>query len=189
MVEYGYTKQEILKSLPRLPGGTKNKLSDNVITGLKARKLNSFVLIDTEGISWTRWHRPDPKLDLRRQNAWRRRSYVFTAKTHVFMQSLNEDLSGGKDYPIVKGALGLLTGGVAGVLFSLFDTAMSAARSPKQLQAREGDEIWQLERIGRSGGRLVHVEYFLLVDPFRKADRSVPCAWSIHEGRLELELR
>lgn len=65
---------------------------------------------------------------------------------------------------------------------------MSAAKTSKgDVLAREGDELWQIEMMGKAGKDLKHVTYFWLVDPFRKkGGKRVPAAWIIHENRFDL---
>jgi hypothetical protein len=192
MAARSYNRRELLRLLPKLPKPTGKKLSDSVIHGLRTGFRNKFFLIDLRfGGPWDQSFVPDPKVDLRRKNAARRLAYTLSAGSIGFWRSLNKSLMGGEDYPVLTGVLGILTGALsagAGVLFSLTTMAISAGKSPQGVLAREGDQVWHLERIGTDSGDIKHVEYFLLVDPFRKKSGTVESAWIIHEGRLDLTL-
>jgi hypothetical protein len=91
---------------------------------------------------------------------------------------------------MLTGILSIVTGvvsGGAGIAFTVITTAVSAARQPQNVLAREGDEIWQAEMVGKEGQDFKHVMYYWLVDPYRRqAQRTVPAAWIIHEDRKDL---
>lgn len=110
---------------------------------------------------------------------------------YTFM--LNNSLSGGRDYPLLTSVAGFgmgLLSGAAGLIFSAAATGVSLGKTTHRILARGGDELWQMEEIGKSkkGGSYVpvHVLSYFLVDPFRGAhNRKV---WLIHEERQELVL-
>lgn len=110
---------------------------------------------------------------------------------YTFM--LNNSLLGGRDYPLLTSVAGfgagLLSGG-AGLIFSAAATGVSLGKTSHRILARGGDELWQMEEIGKSrkGGSYVpmHVLSYFLVDPFRGTNHRK--VWLIHEERKELIL-
>lgn len=117
-----------------------------------------------------------------------------------FTGTLNTALLGGASYPILEAVLGTFVGTVsagAGLLFTVASTALNIARTTQRVLAREGDEIWQVEEIGRakktgwaSGDSVVavHVGSYFLVDPYRSSGNARHKGWLIHEERTELTL-
>ncbi|WP_102798935.1 hypothetical protein [Bowmanella denitrificans] len=106
-----------------------------------------------------------------------------------FTYRLNTALLGGESYPILTAALGTLLGAVssgAGLLFSAASTAISLSQSSHRVLARAGDELWQVEEIGKKGSEVVHVGSYFLVDPFRTKGISNTKGWLIHEERSVL---
>lgn len=102
--------------------------------------------------------------------------------------SLNNYLVGHSSFPMANGIASVLMGtisGVGGVLYSLITAAMSQAQITPRVLARPGDEIWQVELVGKTAGmaEMVHAEYWFLVDPFRDIERKVGVGWLIHERR------
>lgn len=71
---------------------------------------------------------------------------------------------------------------------TLFTIAQLAASKPSAaVLARQGDEVWQLESLGKVGAHIEYVNYLLLVDPLRtRAQGKMPCEWVIHEERMEI---
>jgi hypothetical protein len=188
-----YTTQQLMAKLPNLPPQTKNSLPSNIIHGFSAGiGQNRFVLVnlDFRGPHNQRFV-PDPKVNLYSQNASRRRIMTLDAGKAGFMHSLNQALKGGEDYPILTGLLGIAAGiasAGAGILFSLTTIAVSAGKTSQPIRARLGDEIRQVELVGKEGQALKHVEYFLLVDPYRAKATNIPSEWVIHEERRDLVL-
>ena len=111
---------------------------------------------------------------------------------------LNTALLGGKSYPVLTATLGTAAGIAsfgAGLIFTVAMTGLSLAQTSQRALARAGDEIWQIEEIGKvlddgvlgSGKyKAVHVLSYFLVDPYRRqAPRK---GWLIHENRNDITL-
>lgn len=118
----------------------------------------------------------------------------------AFTTALNTALLGGESYPILEAVAGTIAGaasGGAGLLFTVSSTALNLARTSHRVLARTGDEIWQVEEIGRVkksgllGGvemAVVHVASYFLFDPYRSRGNVRSAGWLIHEERVELAL-
>ncbi|VAW61738.1 hypothetical protein MNBD_GAMMA08-981 [hydrothermal vent metagenome] len=105
------------------------------------------------------------------------------------MKALNRELSGGESYPILTTALGIAGGFVSGggsILFSAALTGLSLAQKTSKVLARQADEIWHIEEIGKEGDKAVYVSSFFIAAPFRKNSKSK--GWLIHEERHDLTL-
>jgi len=105
------------------------------------------------------------------------------------MKALNHELSGGDSYPVLTTALSIAGGLVSGggsILFSIAVTGLSLAQKASKVLARQGDEIWHIEEIGKEGNKAIYVSSYFIVDPYRKTARSK--GWLIHEERYELTL-
>jgi len=108
------------------------------------------------------------------------------------MKALNHDLSRGDSYPVFTTALGIATGAVPGVggivsiLFSVGVTGLSLAQKASKVLARQADEIWHIEEIGKEGNKAVYVSSYFIVAPYRRDSNSK--GWLIHEERHELAL-
>jgi len=132
------------------------------------------------------------------------RQYISKVTTMPAMQEtnslhlLNTELLGGKSYPVLTAALGTAAGIASfgtGLIFTVAATGLSLAQTSQRALARSGDEIWQIEEIGKipdngtfgSGGyKAVHVLSYFLVDPYRHtAPRK---GWLIHEDRNDVIL-
>ena len=107
---------------------------------------------------------------------------------NIITRLLNDALLGREQYPVSMMIGGIVAGAItegAGYLFAIASTAMSSAQKARRILARENDEIWQVEEIGKSKSTLfsgqnwdiVYVGSYFLVDPFRKK------SWLIHEAR------
>ena len=108
--------------------------------------------------------------------------------------ALNNALLGGKQYPVTTMIGGLVAGyfsAGAGFLFSLASTAMGASQKARRVLARENDEIWQVEEVGKvkssgissgSGWDVVHIGSYWLSDPYRRKH------WLIHEQRTVVQV-
>jgi len=108
---------------------------------------------------------------------------------YTFM--LNNRLMGGRNYPLLTSLAGVGTGlvsGGAGLIFSAAATGISLGKTSHRILARGGDQLWQMEEIGKSrkGASFVpvHVLSYFLVDPFREGSNRK--MWLIHEERNEL---
>ncbi len=108
-----------------------------------------------------------------------------------FTSMLNDQLLGGETYPILTFVLGTAAGvvsGGAGLLFSVATTALSLTQTAQRVLARSGDELWQVEEIGRVGNNVVHVGAYFLYDPNRNAAFSGGNGWLFHEERTVLSV-
>ncbi len=106
---------------------------------------------------------------------------------------LNTSLLGGESYPVLTAILGTAAGMVSaggGLLFAAFTTSITAAHKQQRVLARGGDEIWQVEEIGKvkdgSGYQAMHVNSYFLVDPYRR--QVLEKGWIVHEDRTEILL-
>lgn len=122
------------------------------------------------------------------QNVHAVRKLMTIQATGGFTGMLNDELAGGESYPVLNAVLGTMAGivsGGAGLLFTIGTTAVDLSRTHQGVQAREGDELWQAEEIGkvRNGASwdAVHVGSYFLVDPFR--GHTLTKGWLIHEER------
>lgn len=180
------TRQELMRCLQPLPAHTGKRVSTSVIYGFVGR---GYMLGRLARVSGDYVIRPGT-VNLCTQYVRGRRLFRLQQRHSGFIRSLNTSLSGGRDYPMLTGILGIATGVVsagAGIAFSVICTAVSASRQPQNVLAREGDEIWQAEMVGKENNALKHVMYYWLVDPYRQqAQRTVPAAWIIHEDRKDL---
>ena len=117
-----------------------------------------------------------------------------------FTHRLNTGLLGGESYPILTAVLGTIAGVAsagAGLLFTIASTGLSLSQTSQRVLARGGDELWQVEEIGKSresglfSGEstvAVHVGSYFLVDPYRSRGGARNTGWLIHEERQELTL-
>ena len=193
MTSSPYKKEELLKTLPKLPRTGRRKLSNHVLIGLTSDRStcmsDRFVLIKRLR---DQRYRPDPGFDLRKVNAFRRLVFTLDEKKQGFVRSLNTDLKGGEDYTVLMGVLGIAASAYSfgvGAVFALLTIAVAPGRERTAVLAREGDQIWHLEYVGQEDGKLKHCEQFLLVDPFRNSSNDEHSAWVIHEERQDLEIR
>lgn len=96
-----------------------------------------------------------------------------------------KELAGGKSYPVLNAVLGTVAGAqlVAGMLFTIGTTALELSKTHHGVPARQGDELWQVEEIGKvvkgAAWDVVHVGSYFLIDPFRT--QTVTNGWLIHE--------
>jgi hypothetical protein len=106
-----------------------------------------------------------------------------------YTKMLNDELLGGESYPILTAVLGTVAGAVsggAGLIFTVVTTAIDASRTTQRVLVRPGDELWQVEEIGKNnGGDVVHVGSYFLYDPYRLS--SGVKGWLISEERTTLD--
>lgn len=109
------------------------------------------------------------------------------------LQALNTELLGGQNYPILTTVLGTLAGAASsgtGLIFSAASAGYDSYRQAHRVLARDGDEIWHIEEIGKEqrNGQFkpVYVSSFFIADPHRNQTPSK--GWLIHEERHELSL-
>lgn len=107
------------------------------------------------------------------------------------IRMLNRQLAGEKDFPVVSKILGAAIGKMgidfASMLYSTVSGQLNSRKS-SHIFARDGDEIWRAEAVGRaqigSSMKPVYVVTLLLVDPFRS--NPTRAAWILHEQRYDL---
>jgi len=109
-----------------------------------------------------------------------------------FTFTFNTALLGGDSYPVLTAVLGTAAGVAsagAGLLFTVATTALSVSQTSRRVLARAGDELWQVEEIGKNGSSVIHVAAYFLVDPFRgQGVNSRIKGWLIHEERKNLDV-
>lgn len=126
------------------------------------------------------------------QNLSARRIAWTAQESNPFMQMLNQELKGGNSYPVLVAVLGAgiglvpVVGTAAGLLFAATTTGVDLSKTSHSVIAREGDQIWQVEEIGKDGNRVMHVGSYFVVDPYRQ--QTLTRGWLIHEERTELSL-
>lgn len=187
-----YDRAGLWHKLPQAPRATNKRLATPVIYGITHKEGHKLVNVARVGGDYVKV--PSPGVDLMRNNAAKERRIRFSESNRSFMDSLNRSLAGGEDYPLLVGLLSIGTGlfsAGAGILFTVVTTATSAAKTTQPTRARVGDEIWSLELITRGptdGGSssFQHIQYYLLVDPFRQGNSQIPSEWVIHEERTKL---
>lgn len=192
----------LINQLDELQAHSGKSLPSPIIHGFKehvaARGESPLQLIKPVFISnanWTTELRGGVE-SLRKPNnrqAVRRVMTLTPGQEHNFTYRLNTMLLGGENYPVLTAMLGTVAGLVsmgAGLIFTVATTALSLSRTSQRVLARSGDEIWQVEEVGKiqSGVdyKLVHVSSYFIVDPFRS--RANAKGWLIHEERQEVRL-
>ena len=122
------------------------------------------------------------------------RRMLWTAKENDgFLQMLNKELQGGEEYPILSAVVGEgvgffpVVGTAMSLLFSGVSAGVDLAKTSHTVIARAGDQVWQIEEIGKVGTKVVHVGSYWVVDPYRK--QAPEKGWLIHEQRTELTLQ
>lgn len=188
--------EQLIQQLVPLQKQSNMRLPDSIITGLtksltQARyqlirsKVNptgaGFVTVPTNGTA-----------SLLSNVQFRR--LLWTARENDgFLQMLNKELQGGEGYPILSAVVGEgvgfipVVGTAVSLLFSAVSAGVDLAKTSHTVIARAGDQVWQIEEIGRVGTKVVHVGSYWVVDPFRK--QSPEKGWLIHEQRTELTLQ
>jgi hypothetical protein len=187
----------IMKVLPQLRPHSNVTIPDSVICGINhCFSGPSFQLVklarNPNGPGLATVLTNDIKLLPQHAKATRLRQRLPVGIENNITHSINDALLGGEQYPITTMIGGIVAGAVsagAGFLFALSATALSVSRKSRRILARENDEIWQVEEIGRVKSTnmlserewdLVHIGSYFLVDPYRSK------AWLIHETRSEI---
>jgi hypothetical protein len=186
----------ILSSLRDLQRDSGKRVSDSVITGMtrsftRARYQLIRYRSNPSGPGFV--HEPTDGVASLPQNvhASRKLMTLSPGVENNFTFSLNTALLGGRNYPILTAVLGTITGaasGGAGLLFTVTSTALSLSQTSQRVLARGGDELWQVEEIGKIGSEVWHVGSYFLVDPYRHRGPSRTKGWLIHEERTELDV-
>jgi hypothetical protein len=180
----------MLQKLPELGQPTSARLPQSIRDGFMVYSSQRFLLIKVhfEGAGRNLHYRPAPGINLGLKNSSKRRLFNFDADHAKFQKTVNRQLAGGESYPILTGLLSIGAGIAsfgAGTVFTLVTAAADSGRQVQTVMARLGDELWQVELVGKKKGKIVHVEYFVLWDPYRR-DAEVPSDFIIHEERREV---
>ena len=108
---------------------------------------------------------------------------------------LNTALLGGNSYPVLTAVLGTAAGFAStpvGLFFAAASTTIDVTKKAQRILGRMGDEIWQIEEIGKirdkNTFKPVHINSYWLVDPFRSRHSATNKGWLIHEERNDLTL-
>jgi hypothetical protein len=181
-----YSKNELLSFLPVLPPDSKRKLMPEIVTGLKRGLSRSgSALLKTEydgrtGVVST------IAVDPKKVNANRRKLMILGPEKAVHMRSINDSLRNEPSAAETAFGFFLDVVGLGTDVLCSIGQLVTSKPSPAVL-ARQGDEVWQLERFGKIGTTIQYVDYLLLVDPLRaRAAGSMPCEWIIHEERMNI---
>lgn len=125
----------------------------------------------------------------------RRLMTMATEDEDNFTHRLNNELLNLPKHPILKLVLGTGAGilvppvALAGLVFTGITTALDLSKTSQRILARGGDEIWQVEELGKKNNKLTHISSFFLYDPYRTKDQNCKIkGWLIHEERTELDI-
>ena len=170
---------QLLASLPSMPDATGSWLPSHAVEGIKtglgrAANPNELVQFQTGKNTRDQFYRIRPGINASNTNAHRRFVMELSEARRPYMQSLNRQLSGGEDYPVTMALAGIATGVVsagAGAMFSLMTAVVSNTKPRHSVQLREGDQLWQIEQLGKNNGKIRHSSCFIVVDPFRKQQK------------------
>jgi hypothetical protein len=144
---------------------------------------------------WTMKPRNGSSSLAKKENIHRERRVMTlsVAQEENFTYRLNTALLGGKSYPVLTAVLGAASGIAsmgAGLLFAAATTGLDVMKPSNRVLARTGDEVWQVEEIGKitngSAPKAIHINSYFLVDPYRK--QTLKKGWLIHETRSEITL-
>ena len=183
---------DIINQLQELQKDSGKHLSP-VITGYLQDHGEPRALVETVLVANGKWG-VKPKAGasslLKAQNRQIKRKVktLSTSYDHIINQ-LNTSLLGGESDPVFTAVLGNAAGvasGGAGLIFTIATTGLSLANTVQRVLARTGDEIWQVEEIGKVGNKATYVSSYFIVDPYRNQTQSK--GWLIHEERQEVIL-
>jgi hypothetical protein len=195
----------VLASLPELQPESGKHLSDSLITGMTrslTRARHQLIRWRSNPSGYGNIYEPTDGTAslLSRTHATRKLMTLSPGVEENFTYMLNTGLLGGESYPILTAVLGTIAGAAsagAGLLFTIASTGLSLSQTSQRVLARGGDELWQVEEIGKSresglfGGEstvAVHVGSYFLVDAYRSRSGARNTGWLIHEERQELTL-
>jgi hypothetical protein len=187
MNSYRISKTELLKFLPELKQpDTKQKLSQNTYNGLMAKTNDPHHLLSTKYDGSTGVINTPSNIDFRKHNAHRRMLLNLGKEQSQSIMSINMDLA--RQQNIMESGFLIALGAAfttISTLVSIGTVAMS--KPPIRVFARINDQVWQLERFGKIGTKILYVNYILLIDPFRIINTAKSaCEWVIHEERMEV---
>ncbi|MCB1745690.1 MAG: hypothetical protein H6977_14725 [Gammaproteobacteria bacterium] len=191
--------QKILAKLAELKRDSGMRIPDHLITGMtrsltqaRHQLIRSRVRTSGPGFAYEPTNGAE-SLSIRANTAARRKlmSLATGGGEDTFLHTLNSELLGGNSYPILDAVLGATAGAVAvgaGYVFTIVSTALNLSKTSHRVLARPGDELWQVEEIGKQDSSVVHVGSYFLVDPYRSQGASGFKGWLIHEQRTELDI-
>jgi hypothetical protein len=193
---------EIMGKLQLLDSDSETRLPSHTIAGLtalvQAKGEAAVQLIQPKRIANANWvsvpkHGVSSLSDPKNISRRRKLMTISPSREDGFTHRLNTALLGGKSYPILTTVLGVAGGYFSAggsLIFAATSTALDVSKSAQRILARPGDEIWQVEEIGkvRNGAayQAVHVNSIWLADPYRQ--QSPMKGWLIHQQRSELIL-
>ncbi|MCP4409277.1 MAG: hypothetical protein GY807_16300 [Gammaproteobacteria bacterium] len=186
-------RQQLMAKLPNLPRTTGRRLCGAVAGIQRMVDINypaHFELIRYVGPGSSPYAIREG-VDPLRHNAARRHVMNFDGSHESFRGTLNLALRGGESYPYLTGAASIVAGlasAGAGIMFTISTSYLDGTRISQNVQAREGDQIWQVEYLGKNASNILHVEHFILADPFRKNAGNVATEWCIHESIHEVSI-
>lgn len=199
--------EKVLASLQKLQPSSNRRLPASIITGLTLSLTHArYELIRTSHESAAGGYvtRPtygtDSLLDKKNLQSIKKIKTLSEVTEDSFTNTLNTELLGGEQYPVLLAVLGTAAGVASfggGLVFTIATTAMSLAVTVQRVLGRMGDEIWQIEEIGKdtstgffggSSTKAVHVGSYFLVDPYRAPGAVRTKGWLIHEERHDLTL-
>ena len=167
------------------------RLPTNIVTGL-TQGISSALPIGLVRSGSTYVAKRTSAAD-RRMRAAQRIRWFRANHDRQLMEFLNDALLGASDYPVLNAVLGTAVGvgtGGAGFMFTVATTALSMENTSSRVLARDGDEVWRVEEIGKAtaGGRAepTYVLAYFLVDPFG-AESMGHKGWLLHEARYPFE--
>jgi len=192
----------ILNQLQELRPHSNKQLLGNIDISFKEILSNSMInpiqLVKPKQIASMDWS-SEPKegsqslLQAKNRQAMRKVMSLSPSTDTNFTYVLNSALLGGRSYPILTAIIGTATGLASfslGLFFTVASTGLSMSQKSQRVLARGGDEIWQIEEIGKTrvDGKFkaMHINSYFLVDPFRK--QNALKGWLIHEERTEIIL-
>jgi len=201
------SRERIIRQLEFLRPESNVYLRNSVIVGmtrsLGAGVRNSLIRSmpnpDGYGFIYVPTNGPNSLLNPNNKSSRRRLMILDQETSQNFTHSLNDALSGGDSYPVLTAVLGVAAGLAsfgAGLLFTASTTALSLAQRNHRVLARGGDQIFQVEEIGKVINRsyfgadsieVAHISAIFLVDQFRNDYRGVK-SWLIHEERQVITL-
>jgi len=192
----------ILNQLQELRPHSNKHLLGNIDISFKEKLSNSSInpiqLVSPKQIASMNWVSEPKKgsqslLQAKNRQSMRKVMSLPASTDTNFTYVLNTALLGGRSYPVLTAIIGTATGLASfslGLFFTVASTGLSMSQKSQRVLARGGDEIWQIEEIGKSRSdgtfKPMHINSYFLVDPFRK--QNALKGWLIHEERTEIIL-
>jgi hypothetical protein len=198
--------QQVINQLKELQPESGMRISDSVITGMTlSLSQNRYKLMKTIMPGSKYLHVPmngtQSLMQSENIQSIRKLKTLPAEREDNFTHSLNTELLGGEQYPVLTAVLGTAAGAVsggAGLLFTIATTGLSLSQTAQRVLARLGDELWQVEEIGKANSSgwfdgntksAYHIGSYFLVDPHRGTGPVQSKGWLIHEERRELTLQ